>query len=84
MNGLNERIIVKCRHAGFEIARVNAMPNGIVIERGHLRNNFFVAVESELLRYDEHPEMEGIYAGGAWDTEELAALVNDCCEEVEA
>lgn len=80
---MNERIIVQCAHAGYFAARINAMPNGIVIEYGLIEDNKFIVGETERLNYDEHPEVLSVYVAGAWDVAKLAALVNDCCEEVE-
>lgn len=84
---MNEQIIVKCKQRGYLVARVNAMPNGIVIDRGEMvAGRFTTYNDLERLPFDENPEIEGVYDHKlqAWDVDKLYALLHDCCEELSA
>lgn len=70
---MNENaIIIGCTATGkVTHARVTPSRHSLRVDYGYVSLGFFVTYRSEILRFDENPELKAIWDGQCWNLAEL-------------
>jgi hypothetical protein len=83
---MNNKIVLICnKPGGITHVRITMSLSRCRLEYGTIGDDYtFNAVTSEVLTFEENPELRSLWDGrGAWDMNELYALITDCCPENE-